>query len=194
VQASAPHPLRGTHGVHCCQEAVEVWPGDVRVLVRAGPDCFPGSSSQLPDHAAVWEVSSWSARSRVAARTNELGADERRRIIGSEEGSLLCWWWGGRWCFPARGWAEWSHKHPFGVSPGVLAGAMTMCPGTGLLSHEIERGLVAGSCRRGERARGLVTPSRSVSVSWRLRGPCWRRCRRVMCLQPGRWRVGGRRG
>ena len=133
-------------------------------------------------------------RSRVAARTNELGADERRRIIGSEEGSLLCWWWGGRWCFPARGWAEWSHKHPFGVSPGVLAGAMTMCPGTGLLSHEIERGLVAGSCRRGERARGLVTPSRSVSVSWRLRGPCWRRCRRVMCLQPGRWRVGGRRG
>ncbi len=34
---------------------------------------------------------------------------------------------------------------------------MTMCPGTGLLSQMIERGLVAGSCRRGERARGLVT-------------------------------------
>jgi hypothetical protein len=31
---------------------------------------------------------------------------------------------------------------------------MTMCPGTGLLSQKIERGLVAGSCRRSERARG----------------------------------------
>jgi hypothetical protein len=39
----------------------------------------------------------------------------------------------------------------------VAAGAMTMCPGTGLLSQKIERGLVAGSCRRSERARGLVT-------------------------------------
>ena len=33
-----------------------------------------------------------------------------------------------------------------------------MCPGTGLLSQMIERGLVAGSCRWGERARGLATP------------------------------------
>jgi hypothetical protein len=30
---------------------------------------------------------------------------------------------------------------------------MTICPGTGLLSQEIERGLVAGSCRMGELAR-----------------------------------------
>ena len=53
--------------------------------------------------------------------------------------------------------AEWSRKHPFGVR-GVAGGtAMAMCPGTGLLSQMIERGLVAGSCRRGERARGLVT-------------------------------------
>jgi hypothetical protein len=29
----------------------------------------------------------------------------------------------------------------------VQAGAMTMCPGTGLLSQMIERGMVAGSCR-----------------------------------------------
>jgi hypothetical protein len=56
---------------------------------RAGPDCFPGSSSQLPGHAAVREEPSCSARSRVAARTNELDADERRRIIGSEEGSFV---------------------------------------------------------------------------------------------------------
>jgi hypothetical protein len=32
---------------------------------------------------------------------------------------------------------------------------MTMCPGTWLLSQMIERGRVAGSCRTGERARGL---------------------------------------
>jgi hypothetical protein len=41
-------------------------------------------------HVAVREGSSWSARSRAAARTNELDADERRRIIGSEE-ALSCW-------------------------------------------------------------------------------------------------------
>jgi hypothetical protein len=34
---------------------------------------------------------------------------------------------------------------------------MTICPGTGLLSQMIERGLVAGSCRVGELARGVVT-------------------------------------
>jgi hypothetical protein len=32
-----------------------------------------------------------------------------------------------------------------------------MCPGTGLLSHVIECGLMAGSCRKSERARSLVT-------------------------------------
>ena len=50
------------------------------------------------------------------------------------------------WLSPA--WlAEWSRKHPFGVRPGVRGGAMTICPGTGLLSQMIERGLAAGSCR-----------------------------------------------
>jgi hypothetical protein len=33
-------------------------------------------------HAAVREESSWSARSRAAARTNELDADERRTADG----------------------------------------------------------------------------------------------------------------
>jgi hypothetical protein len=43
------------------------------------------------------------ARSRAAARTNELDADERRRIIGSEEGSFGA---GGEdlWRSRARGW------------------------------------------------------------------------------------------
>jgi hypothetical protein len=39
----------------------------------------------------------------------------------------------------------------------VRADAMTMCPGTGLLSHVIEPGAMAGSCRWGERTRGLAT-------------------------------------
>ena len=34
---------------------------------------------------------------------------------------------------------------------------MTMCPGTGLLSQMIERGAGAGSCRKSELTRGLVT-------------------------------------
>jgi hypothetical protein len=42
-------------------------------------------------HAAVREESGWSARSRTAARTNELDADERRTIMDSEEGFLSCW-------------------------------------------------------------------------------------------------------
>ena len=37
------------------------------------------------------------------------------------------------------------------------AAAMTMCPGTGLLSQMIERGAGAGSCRKSELIRGLVT-------------------------------------
>jgi hypothetical protein len=49
--------------------------------------------------------------------------------------------------------AEWSRKHPFGVLPCCVRDTMTMCPGTGLLSQMIERGLVAGSCRVGELAR-----------------------------------------
>ena len=49
--------------------------------------------------------------------------------------------------------AEWSRKHPFGVLPCSGRDAMTMCPGTGLLSQMIELGLVAGSCRMGELAR-----------------------------------------
>jgi hypothetical protein len=43
-----------------------------------GLTVYLGSSSQLPGYVAVWE-GSCSARSRAAARTNELDADERRR-------------------------------------------------------------------------------------------------------------------
>jgi hypothetical protein len=40
-----------------------------------------------------------------------------------------------------------------------MADAMTMCSETGLLSQMIERGLVAGSCRWSERARGPASPN-----------------------------------
>jgi len=43
----------------------------------------------------------------------------------------------------------------------------------------IERGLVAGSCRMGERARGLVTPGLLVCRSGA--GRAGRRCRRAGC-------------
>jgi hypothetical protein len=45
-------------------------------------------------------------------------------------------------------------RAPIRRRAGVVADAMTMCPGTGLLSQKIERGLAAGSCRKSERARG----------------------------------------
>jgi hypothetical protein len=67
-------------------------------------------------HVAVREGSSWSARSRAAARTNELDADERRTIMDSEEGPFVLVIEEGRGC--PRAWrAEWSRKHPFGVRP-----------------------------------------------------------------------------
>jgi hypothetical protein len=121
-------------------------------------------SRSCPIYAAVREGSNWSARSRAAARTNELDADERRRIIGSEEEPFPVWLYEGSCAVPGVWQAEWSRKHPSGAAPVSRRGAMTMCPGTGLLSQMIERGRWAGSCRRSELARGLVTLPVSVGV------------------------------
>ena len=41
--------------------------------------------------------------------------------------------------FPGAGLGGVVSQAPIRRLAGVLAGAMTMCPGTGLLSHEIER-------------------------------------------------------
>jgi hypothetical protein len=100
----------------------------------------------------VWEGSSWSARSRAAARTNELDADERRVIIDSGEGSFVLGYEGVVVVPGVAGGVV--SQAPIRRPAGVLAGVMTMCSGTGLLSHVIERGLVAGSCRWSERTRG----------------------------------------
>src|SRR5207248_8510410 len=90
-----------------------------------------------------------------AARTNELDAGKRRKIIGGGEGLGCGWACQGRVRVPGAGWRSGlASTHP--APPGVRAAAMTMCPGTGLLSQKIERGLAAGSCRRGERTRDLA--------------------------------------
>ena len=100
--------------------------------------------------------SSWSARSRAAARTNELYAGKRRKILESEEGSFRGWLVGVVCWFPVLAGGVVSQA-PIRRRASVRAAAMTMCPGTGLLSQKIERGAGAGSCRRGERTRGLAT-------------------------------------
>jgi len=111
-------------------------------------------SSQLPGvFSPRGQGSSWSARSRAAARTNELDAGKRREILKSEEGpvavglsGVVCW-------FPVRGWRSGlASTHP---APPVAGGCHDHVSGTGLLSQMIERGAGAGSCRMGERARGL---------------------------------------
>ena len=105
-----------------------------------------------PGLLAARPGSGWSARSRAAAaqrrgRTSLTPASGGRSpgagkgvgcglaYAGSRAGS-------GAWR------AEWSRKHPSGAAPACGAAAMTMCPGTGLLSQMIERGAGAGSCRR----------------------------------------------
>ena len=121
--------------------------------VALGPpgwgDCCCGFSLSLPVCAAApGPVSSWSARSRAAARTNELDAGKRRPMIGSEEEPSGIWGCRGRagWVgFPGDVLAGGVVSHaPIRRLPRWRA-AMTMTSGTGLLSQVIERG-VAGSC------------------------------------------------
>jgi len=150
-------------------------------------DCSSGSFLAAARSAAARPGSSWSARSRAAARTNELDAGKRRKIIKCEEGSYYVVSYAGVVCwFPVRGLAQWSRQAPIRHLRARGRGRHDHLSGTGLLSQMIERDADAGSCRRGERARGLVT-----SRSW---GPSSRRVthRRPGCF-PG-WRAGGRRG
>ena len=54
------------------------------VLSPGWPDCLQDLPRGCLVYVAVREGASWSARSRAAARTNELDADERRTIMDSE--------------------------------------------------------------------------------------------------------------
>jgi len=71
----------------------------------------------LPQKRASPKGSSWSARSRAAARTNELGAGQWRQIIGSGEGGRVRLAYQGRLPVPGAWLAEWSRKHPSGAAP-----------------------------------------------------------------------------
>ena len=148
--------IRGTHKGHRCQEGIRVWPGDY-ARRRAGLTVLLDPSSPLPSPSRrAAGGSSWSARSRAAARTNELDAGKRRKIIEGGEGFGCGWIVGGRVLFPVCGRRSGlTSTHP---APRQRAGGChDHVSGTGLLSHEIEHGLAAGSCRRYELTRGLAT-------------------------------------
>jgi len=83
--------LIGTHEGHWCQEAWRIRPGGLRSVSGLGLTVLQDLPRSCLVYVAVREGSSWSARSRAAARTNELDADERRTIMDSEEGVLSDW-------------------------------------------------------------------------------------------------------
>ena len=100
--------------------------------------------------------------SREAARTNELDAGKRRKILKSEEGPVAVGLSGVACWFPVRGWRSGlTSTHP---APRQYAGGChDHMSGTGLLSHVIERG--AGAA--------LSTPGMGdrlgVKVPWKKR-------------------------
>ena len=84
---SGSHTHLGTHKGNHCQESVRTWPGDYVLppgLARLFFGVFLAAAQSFP----VLEESSWSARSHAAARTNELDAGKRRKIIEGEEGPV----------------------------------------------------------------------------------------------------------
>jgi hypothetical protein len=83
-------PAGGTYKGHYCQEGVQTWPGDF-ARRRAGLTVLLDLPRSCRGLLAARRGSSWSARSRAAARTNELEAGKRRRIIASGEDRCSCW-------------------------------------------------------------------------------------------------------
>ena len=80
-------------------------PDPVTTRRRAGLTVLLDPFSQLPVLPAVRPGSSWSARSRAAARTNELDAGKRRKIIEGRGRVRLRLAYEGVAClFPVRGW------------------------------------------------------------------------------------------
>ena len=79
----SPHPWGPV-----CQGRVVTWPGDLRPSGWGWVAVLLAFLAVAGSCAVARPGSSWSARSRAAARTNELDAGERRPIIGSEEEPL----------------------------------------------------------------------------------------------------------
>ncbi len=135
--------------------------------VTTGPpswaDCSSGSflaaARSFPPRG---QGSSWSARSRTAARTNELDADKRRKIIEGGEGAGCGLAYAGVVCvFPARGWRSGlTSTHP--APRRRSGGCHDHVSGTGLLSHVIERGAGRRAHAEGRAHPGLGDPP----VSW----------------------------
>ena len=92
-------------------------------------------------------MSGWSARSRAAARTNELDAGKRRKILEGEEGLVAVGFVRGRVRVPGRVAGGVVSQAPIRRRAGVRGGCHDHVSGTGLLSQMIERGAGAGSCR-----------------------------------------------
>src|SRR5712691_12949209 len=150
-------PLFGTHKGHHCQEGVRIWPGDF-TRCRAGLTVLLDPSSQLPG------VFSPRGRGQAGAPA----AAQRRgrtsstptsgwRCSKARKGSVAVGLSGAACVFPVRGWRSGlTSTHP--VPRQRAGGCHDHVSGTGLLSHEIERGLATGSCRKGERTRGFGDP------------------------------------
>jgi hypothetical protein len=157
-----------THGGFRCQCRCPgrlIWPGDLGVVTGLGVvlcwGVFPRWLRGL--WLPRWPGSSWSARSRVAARTNELDWGQRRPVIGAGEGR-----WGGvvsRVCVvggvvshaPVRRW-PWGWLAAMTVTSGDWAAQSATCA----------RRWCRLMCFAG--LPGAWRPSRlvSVGVGWRL--------------------------
>jgi hypothetical protein len=136
--------------------------GPVATSCRPGwADCSSGSSSQVPGssrRAARGQAGAPAAAQRRgrASLTPVSGGRLSRPRKGFR---LRVWFVRGRVPVPALGMRSGlASTHP-APRRQMRAAAMTMCPGPGLLSHVIERGLLACSCRMGERTRAW-RPSR----------------------------------
>ena len=156
--------------------------------VTTGPpgwaDCSSGSflaaARSFPPRG---QGSSWSARSRAAARTNELDAGKRRKIIEGEEGAGCGLAYAGVVCvFPACGWRSGlTSTHP--APRRRSGGCHDHVSGTGLLSHVIERGAGRRAHAEGRAHPGLGDPPVFMAAA----AACWPR-------RPASRKAGARRG
>ncbi len=122
-------------------------------------DCSSGSSSQVPGssrRAARGQAGAPAAaqrRGRTSLTPASGGRSSRARkgLVAVGLSGVACW-------FPARGWRSGltsTHSAP----RQYAGGCHDHMSGTGLLSHVIERGAGAGSCRRAS-SPGAWRPSR----------------------------------
>jgi hypothetical protein len=152
-------PVGGTHKGHQCQEGVRTWPGDYACR-RAGLTVLLDPSSQLPGSSCrAAGGSGWSARSRAAARTNELDAGKRRKIIGGGEGFVCGLAYAGSRAGSRCVAGGVVSQAPIRRRASVRAAAMTMCPGPGC-SVRRPGAALAPAHAAGASAPGAWRPSR----------------------------------